>query len=342
MRKIVRGPSFALGPGGYPHVRPTDPRPLTSLEMRNVPLNRPALALGSGPSGVHEARRWVTGTCVDIGRPDLVECAEIGVSELVTNAILHGRPPISVRVRGTREHPHIEVMDSSCEPPVLPGADHLGDDVDFLLTFGRGLDIVGRCSEAWGAEIEEDGKVVWFTPATEPSEDGSTQGVITGLVDTTVDAPDPAELVEINIPDVPLRAFLDFQVHYRELRREVRLLSLAHQGEFPLAKTLSDLFDSLDRVLREGIGTDQLESVISSGQETADLRVVMPASTASSIGHYVELLDLADQFCLEQRMLTLARSPEQKRFQEWFLGEFVRQQRGERSRTWSDGSDRVS
>ena len=35
----------------------------------------------------------------------------------------------------------------------------------------------------------------------------------------TFDAADPADLVEINLPDVPLRAFLDFQVHYRELRR---------------------------------------------------------------------------------------------------------------------------
>lgn len=297
-----------------------------------MPLNRPALTLASGPSGVHEARRWVVDTCVDIGRPDLVECAEIGVSELVTNAILHGRQPIQVRVRGTKGHPHVEVMDASREPPILPGSHHLRDDEDFLLTFGRGLDIVGRCSDAWGAEIEEDGKVVWFAPATEPSEEGSAEGVISGLVDTTVEAADPADLVQINVADVPLRAFLDFQVHYRELRREVRLLALAHQGEYPLAKTLSDLFDSLDRVLREGIGSDQLESVISSGQQTADLRVVMPASTAASIGRYIELLDLADEFCREERMLTLARSPEQKSFQDWFLGEFVRQQAGAHSR----------
>ena len=36
-----------------------------------VPLNRPALTLGSGPRGVHDARRWVVRTCADIGRDDL-------------------------------------------------------------------------------------------------------------------------------------------------------------------------------------------------------------------------------------------------------------------------------
>ena len=50
------------------------------------------------------------------------ECAELGVSELVTNALLHGEPPIPVRVRGTAEHPRIEVRDSSVEAPILPTA----------------------------------------------------------------------------------------------------------------------------------------------------------------------------------------------------------------------------
>src|SRR6187200_984371 len=62
-----------------------------------VPLSRPALSLGTGPRGVQDARRWVVDTCRDIGRDDLVECAELGVSELVTNALLHATGPITVR-----------------------------------------------------------------------------------------------------------------------------------------------------------------------------------------------------------------------------------------------------
>ncbi len=57
----------------------------------------------------------------DIGAPDLVECAELGVTELVTNALLHGEPPIHMWLRGTHEHPRVEVHDGSTEPPVLPG-----------------------------------------------------------------------------------------------------------------------------------------------------------------------------------------------------------------------------
>ena len=44
-----------------------------------------------------------------------------------------------------------------------------------------------------------------------------------------------------------------FQQHFRELRREVRLLALAHESDYPLAKSLSDLFGSLDRQLRDDL-----------------------------------------------------------------------------------------
>ncbi len=51
----------------------------------------------------------------------------------------------------------------------MPGTETLGEEDDLLLTFGRGLGIVARCSTAWGVEIEDDGKVVWFVPAQEPA-----------------------------------------------------------------------------------------------------------------------------------------------------------------------------
>ena len=86
-----------------------------------MPLNRPALTLGSGPRGVHDARRWVVRTCQDISRDDLTECAELGVSELVTNALLHGEPPIRVRVRGTARAPADRGARLSREAPILPG-----------------------------------------------------------------------------------------------------------------------------------------------------------------------------------------------------------------------------
>lgn len=301
-----------------------------------MPLNRPALSLGSGPRGVQNARRWVVDACADMGRDELTECAELGVSELVTNALLHAEAPIQVRVRGTREHPRVEVRDGSTEPPVLPTEGIDGDD-DLLLTFGRGLGIVARCATAWGADIDDDGKVVWFTPAPEPGE-SMVDGVITGRLEGPDDDVARPDDVTVAIADVPLRDYQQFQRHYRELRREVRLLALAHEADYPLAKNLSDLFGTLEHDLREGMGSDQIELALSAGDEVADIEVRVHPGTVEQIARLIELLDLADAFCRAERLLSLARTPEQQQFQGWFLGEFVRQAAGERPVAWHDAA----
>jgi hypothetical protein len=306
-----------------------------------VPLNRPAITLGVGPRGVHDARRWVVRTCTDIGREDLVECAELGVSELVTNALLHGEPPITVRVRGTVEHPRVEVRDSSREPPILPGDGLNSERGDDLLTFGRGLAIVARGSDAWGAEIEDDGKVVWFAPATAFAEGEGVAGRITGSDGSTSRRTPTRDRVRVQILGVPLDLYIGFQQHFRELRREVRLLALAHEDDYPLAKNLSDLFGTLDRHLREGIGVEQIDAALARNRSETDLVVHMPRSTARTLSRFIELLDLADDFCRQQRLLALARTPEQRRFQNWFLCEFVRQAEGDEPLAWTEGRRRA-
>ena len=300
-----------------------------------MPLNRPPLALGGGARGVQDARRWVDGLCTEIGKPELAECAQLGVSELVTNALLHGEPPITVRMRGTVEHPRVEVRDSSVEAPILPSQPLGRPETDgLLLTFGRGLSIVARCATAWGAEIEDDGKVVWFAPAVEFADGPGVPGAITGVDHSKGKASLTRDRVRIHILDVPLALFVGFQQHFRELRREVRLLALAHESDYPLAKSLSDLFGTLDRQLRDGIGVEQIEAALTQERESTDLVVHMPRATATTLVRFVELLDLADEFCRAERLLSLARSAEQKRFQAWFLTEFVRQANGSSPLSW--------
>ena len=299
-----------------------------------MPLNRPALTLGPGPQGVQAARRWVDDVCQAIGRDDLLECAELGVSELVTNAVLHGAAPIQVRVRGTAEHPRVEVRDASVDRPVLPGPRAMEPD-DVLLTFGRGLALVARASDAWGADIEPDGKIVWFEPAPELSESGGAAGVITSSEVEEAPIARTEDLVDIAVYAVPLDLFLGFQRHFRELRREVRLLAVAHESSYPVAKSLSDLFGTLERQLHSGLSPHELEQAMRDGAESIDLHVTMPAAAAATLQRVLEMLDLADEFCRAQRLMSLARTPEQREFQQRLLQEYVRQARGGGPVVWS-------
>jgi anti-sigma regulatory factor (Ser/Thr protein kinase) len=292
-----------------------------------VPLSRPALTLPAGPIGVQDARQWVVRTFRDISRFDLIDCAELGVSELVSNAILHGADPIQVRVRGTVGHPRIEVRDASVEHPVLPAPLAMDHDDDLLLTFGRGLDIVARSSKAWGAEIEADGKVIWFEPADDFAEDDGVAGLINVVASPTEERADQ-DLVDVVIRGVPLKLYVGFQTHFRELRREVRLLALAHAADYPLADDLSDLFGALETELHDGIGLTEFLEAPTDGAAVADLTVRMPRSAAPTLERFLTLLELADDFCRQERLLSLARTDEQRSFQTWFLGEYVRQAEG--------------
>lgn len=299
-----------------------------------MPVNREALPLGAGPRSVADARRWVVGICRDLSREDLVEAAELGVSELVTNALLHGSPPISVRVRGTWEYPRIEVYDGSFEPPVVSVP--LPDEDDILSTFGRGLDIVAMCSAAWGATLESNGKAVWFVPSAKPNTEDPPEGDLFDYAsgaDPQAPAPE-SEICRVRILQLPVRSYLDFRNHYRELWRELRLISLAHESQYPIAKSLSDLFTRFEAEVPSLVGTDLLKDALSIGAGTADLEIAVPQRSRATVGQMLELLELADAFCRAERLLTLAFSPEQQRFQRWYLGEFVRQCQGHDPQPW--------
>jgi anti-sigma regulatory factor (Ser/Thr protein kinase) len=88
---------------------------------------------------------------------DTTETALLLVSELATNAIRHGAPPVRLSLRLDRDKLRVEVTDSS---PALPELGHPGPDQ----TSGRGLQIVQQLAAKWGATRSpfRIGKTVWF------------------------------------------------------------------------------------------------------------------------------------------------------------------------------------
>ncbi|MFJ1752130.1 SpoIIE family protein phosphatase [Kitasatospora sp. NPDC088134] len=94
----------------------------------------------------HTLRRW--------GLDHLAESCELMVSELVTNAVQHATRPVTLRLVRTSVL-RCEVGDDS---PALPRTRRAGPEEER----GRGLQIVGRCADRWGATRLGTGKVVWF------------------------------------------------------------------------------------------------------------------------------------------------------------------------------------
>jgi hypothetical protein len=68
----------------------------------------------------------------------------------------------------------------------------------------------------------------------------------------------------------------------------------------------------------------------------------VPRTSGDDFQRFIELLELADAFCRQERLLTLARTPEQVNFQTWMFGEFVRQTHGADALPWRPPGPAVS
>ena len=87
---------------------------------------------------------------------DAEEVTILLVSELVTNALLHGRPPLELRLTAAGDRVRVEMHDAAGDRPAAlefppPDSPH-----------GRGIEIVAALSTRWGSIPSTHGKVVWF------------------------------------------------------------------------------------------------------------------------------------------------------------------------------------
>lgn len=127
-----------------------------------------AETLPRGAVSAPRARRLVR-LALDVwGLPGVQDAAELVVSELVTNAVLHAQSD-RVRVSVTRlgaEQVRVAVVDLSKDRPAVRAA---GEEQES----GRGLGIVEALSGGrWGVDPLPCGKRVWATlsPEGEPGE----------------------------------------------------------------------------------------------------------------------------------------------------------------------------
>jgi anti-sigma regulatory factor (Ser/Thr protein kinase) len=113
------------------------------------------VSLPPHPTSVGQARRFVRDQLVAIGVPDPHGNAELVVSELVTNAVMHAGTTVMLRVVREGSGARVEVADGSHKLPGLRV-------VTTRSGSGRGLTLVEHFAREWGAERTPTGKVVWF------------------------------------------------------------------------------------------------------------------------------------------------------------------------------------
>jgi hypothetical protein len=137
---------------------PRDDAALLLARTRAVPAADTAhWEIPADPAAVSKAREWITRQLTLWGLDDLLFATELIVSELVTNAIRYGRPPMDLRL--IRHHVLVcEVTDSSSTQPRLRRARTTDEG-------GRGLFLVSQLGGRWGCRHGQDGKTIWSEQA---------------------------------------------------------------------------------------------------------------------------------------------------------------------------------
>jgi GAF domain-containing protein/anti-sigma regulatory factor (Ser/Thr protein kinase) len=122
-----------------------------------------SIRLGTAPDAVPRARRFVAEALNGRAPEAVIRTAELVVTELATNAVMHVGPPVVVSVSVTPQVVRVEVADPSRMAPIqaFPG--------DEAMT-GRGLGLVGALSKQWGVTLQPDGKIVWAEFATHQTD----------------------------------------------------------------------------------------------------------------------------------------------------------------------------
>ncbi|MFE7312164.1 SpoIIE family protein phosphatase [Streptomyces sp. NPDC057555] len=120
------------------------------------------------PAAVAGMRSRIADKLAEWGLAEAVFATELVVSELITNAIRYGSPPVAVRLLRDRSLV-CEVADGSNTSPHLRYAASTDEG-------GRGLFLVAQLTDRWGTRYTGRGKVIWAEQPLPPPLPNSGNG----------------------------------------------------------------------------------------------------------------------------------------------------------------------
>lgn len=273
--------------------------------------------LDSSPESARSARALAKA----VSAADIRDDVALVISELTSNARLHGEAPISVRVLESDQRVRVEVTDAGTSFPVRPRPS--GEAMT-----GRGLRLVAAVSARWGVEpLGADGKVVWaeLCQVDDRAPTGDADAGLDARLSELASAGDAArseQLYTVQLGAVPTEFLLAAKSHIDDVVRELELVS-THAGSSgePLPAPVRLLIDAVTKDFapaRAAIKRQALESA-ARGELVTELTLRLPLSAADAGERYLAALDEIDRQSRSARLLTLAPPRSHVAFRRWYL-----------------------
>jgi anti-sigma regulatory factor (Ser/Thr protein kinase) len=318
-----------------------------------------AVTLPPEVSSTPRARLFVRAVLTGILPDDVVSTAELCVSELVTNAVLHAGTPVGVHVGPAPGGIRIRVQDGS-------GAMPLRVRHSRTAATGRGLALVAAVARSWGVEARpEGGKTVWCELAAAPSQPTDEEALLAAWDDDVewddldvrrAQAADEADKLTgrqaregdhvegcVVYRRYPIALSMRLQEHYEALTRECQLLRAAAQRAQPGTPLRVEVPHRLARLAEEMAGRyvetrseperRRLEA-FARGDETTELVYPIVPALKAEILVIREVLAEMDEYSRRNALLTLSTPPDIHALTAWVLEEYLRQADGHPPRPW--------
>ena len=253
---------------------------------------------------------------------DLLDTAQLAVSEVVTNALVHAGTEIRLRIMLGPTGLRVEVGDGSPHFPSLR-------DYTPLAGTGRGLQLLDDIVDAWGVFARGDGKVVWFELRTD---------VAVGATDSPAEVPpDDAEYspatLGVELRNVPLLMHAAWQEHASALLRDFLLVQLDTEPDaLERHAQASDALNVLHTQLpAPDLGDDPAALMATAIEPQVSLATATLAVPLGSVAHFQTLHDLLDRAvaAADQGLLLVpGTQPEIQDMRTWLCDQVREQSRG--------------
>lgn len=332
-----------------------------AAQDRSGPLA--VLRLPPSAESAGAARRFLRTLLREAGHEPWADAAELALSEVVTNGVLHAHTELVVQVQIGPDEVEVQVADSS---PALPQQRRLHDA---QATTGRGLELVSALARDYGVRPEPGGKVVWFTvgdpPADGPddaedllaawdldAEWGAEEGW--GLEEGGAD-PVPVAAAEptrtVLLQRLPTTLWLAAREHHHALLRELVLHLAEHPEERAPDVAQADearhlvwaaVTSEVDRSRDAGLAHSPLPpghpAPLPAVPAAVDLELQVPLRMGAAFAAMQDALDLAERLAVADRLLVRPGLPEVVAVRDWACEQVVAQLAGVPPSAWP-GSD---
>ncbi|GAA2348582.1 SpoIIE family protein phosphatase [Streptomyces kunmingensis] len=281
------------------------------------------------PGSVSAARHFVR-TALDGVAADLVDTAQLLVSELVTNVVLHARTEGEVVVSRPDGRVRVQVGDHR------PSREPVPQRFPPCAATGQGLALVEQLASRYGVGSVHEGKTVWFelwpdSPQPQPQPQPSSSSLWSSPARDGAVPPWPCDQT-VTLVDVPGALYCACAQHRHAMLREVTIAASV-RGDLPVAPEDLTTAHDINNVISACVAAALREPLPESGLRS--LVLPMPADAAPAVRTLRRVLDLAEEAAREELLLTLPALPRSRAFRDWLFDQIVGQLTGSRPTAWT-------